>query len=288
MILNTGRERNSNMTFNDLYQRLIHFVANYPAMYNQINIWREPIMTSSPADDRFRLLKEITVPDHALPWDLLSDARTVIAWFIPFKPHIQKDNTGSERPSLSWGRAYTSTNDMINRAGSVMKKLIEDSGGKAALTPATHNFDKERLVSLWSHKHLGHLIGLGRYGTNCQLITPAGCSGRMGSLVTNLELGDHPLVTKDELCLLKAGKKCGKCIKACPIDALSDEGLNRTSCFARLRENYHLIMDPDDLPDTTNVCAKCQVGMPCSMKSPLPLDNKKEGIKKIDNSKTKE
>jgi len=268
------------MTFKDLCQWLINFVANYPEKYNQIDIWGEPVMACSPADDRFQLLKEITVLDHALPWDLLSDAKTVIAWFIPFKPHIQRDNTGGEYPALSWGRAYKSTNDMINRAGSAMKKMIEDAGRDSALTPATHNFDKERLVSLWSHKHLGHLIGLGRYGTNCQLITPVGCSGRMGSLVTNLELGDHPLVTTDELCLLKAGEKCGKCINACPIDALSDEGLNRTSCYTRLRENFHLVMEPDGLPDTTNVCAKCQVGLPCSLKSPLPLDSIEEGYKK--------
>ncbi len=200
-----------NMTFNDLSRWLTDYVAAYPETYSQITIWREPVMACAPADDRFRRLKEITVPDHALPHDLLPGARTVVAWFIPFTPHIQIDNIDGKRPSLSWGRAYPSTN-----AGLAMKGMIEDTGGKAALTPATHNFDKKRLVSQWSHKHLGHLTGLGRYGTNCQLITPAGCSGRMGSLVTDMDLGDHPLVTANELCLLKAGKKCGKCIKACP------------------------------------------------------------------------
>lgn len=252
------------MTFDDLSQWLIEFVTRYPEQYNQIALWRDPIMACAPADDRFLRLKEITVPDHALPTDLLPDAKTVVAWFIPFKQHIQMDNTGGKRPSLSWGRAYPSTNDMINCIGDAMKGLIEKNGGKAALTPATHNFDKERLVSLWSHKHLGHLIGLGRYGTNCQLITPKGCSGRMGSLVTNLDLGDHPLVTADELCLLKAGKKCGKCIKSCPINALSENNMDRLLCYARLRENYLMLMEPDGLPDTTDVCAKCQVGMPCS------------------------
>lgn len=259
------------MTFSDLYHWLIDYVAAYPEKYNQIAIWREPIMACATADDRFQRLKEITVSDHALPQDLLPNAKTVVVWFIPFKRYIQMDNTGGERPALSWGRAYPSTNDMIDRVGRGMKSLFEDSAGKAALTPATHNFDKERLVSLWSHKHLGHLIGLGRYGTNCQLITPAGCSGRMGSLVTNLDLGDHPLVTANELCLVKAGKKCGKCIKTCPIDALSEGGMDRPECYARLRENYELLMAPDGLPDTTAVCAKCQVGMPCSFKSPLPI-----------------
>jgi epoxyqueuosine reductase QueG len=260
------------MTFEDLHQWLVDYVAAYPVRCDQIPIWREPIIACAPADDRFQRLKTITVTDHVLPADLLSGARTVMAWFIPFKPHLQKDNTGGKRPALSWGRAYPSTNDMIGRIGRDMQAAIEAVGGRAALTPATHNFDKQRLVSRWSHKHLGHLIGLGRYGTHCQLITPQGCSGRMGSLVTDLDLGDHPLVTADELCLLKAGKRCGKCIGACPIHALSENGMDRAACYARLRENYHRLMLPDGLPETTDVCAKCQVGMPCSLKSPLTTD----------------
>jgi epoxyqueuosine reductase QueG len=260
------------MTFEDLSRWLADYVASYPEKYGQIGIWRGPLMACAPADARFRRLKEITVPDHALPEDLLPGAKTVVVWFIPFKPHLQRDNVGGERPSLSWGRAYTATNDMINRIGSAMKNRIEKSGGRAALTPATHNFDKKRLVSLWSHKHLGHLAGLGRYGTNCQLITAVGCSGRMGSLVTSFELGDHPLVAAGELCLVKAGKKCGKCIKSCPVEALSEEGLDRPRCYARLRENYSLLMAPDGQPETTSVCAKCQVGMPCSVSSPLPVN----------------
>ena len=261
------------MNVSDLSELLIDYVAAYPVQHGQIAIWREPIMACAPADQRFQRLKKITVPDHALPQDLLPGAKTVVVWFIPFKKYIQMDNTGGKRPALSWGRAYLSTNNMIERANSFLKEMIESEGGKAALTPATHNFDRERLVSLWSHKHLGHLSGLGRYGTNCQLITPEGCSGRMGSLVTDLDLGDHPIVTAKELCLIKTGKKCGKCIKACPIDALSEEEIDRTICYARLRENYHLLMEPDGLPDTTDVCAKCQVGMPCSFKSPLPVES---------------
>ena len=259
------------MDYAYLTQWLIDYVAAYPAKYRQIDIWRPPIMACAPADERFGRLQEIVVDDHALPVDLLAGARSVVVWFIPFKHYIQTDNVCGTRPSLSWGRAYPSTNDMINRAGLAMKALIEEQGGRAALTPATHNFDTKRVCSLWSHKHLGHLIGLGRYGTNCQLITPEGCSGRMGSLVTDLDLGEHSLVEAEELCLLKAGRKCGKCIAACPIEVLGGNGMDRPGCYARLRENYHLRMEPDGLPDTTDVCAKCQVGMPCSKKSPLPV-----------------
>ena len=49
--------------------------------------------------------------------------------------------------------------------------------------------------------------------------------------------------------------------------ALEMEGFNIVmTMFGRY------IMEPDGLPESTDVCAKCQVGMPCSIKSPLPID----------------
>ena len=39
----------------------------------------------------------------------------------------------------------------------------------------------------------------------------------------------------------------------------------------RLRENDRLPMAPDGLPESTEVCAKCQVSLPCSVASPLPI-----------------
>ena len=218
-------------------------------------------MARALADDRFRRLEEITVHDHALPEDLLPGARTAVVWFVPFKHHIQKDNIGGERPTAG-----------------AMKALIEENGGRAALTPPPPKFDKERVVSLWSHKHTGHLTGLGRYGTNCHLITPEGCGGRMGSLVADLELGYHPLVTADMLCLLKAGKRCVKCIQTCLIQILSEDGVDRPCCYARFKENCHLLMEPDGLPETTDVRAKCQAGMPCGVKSPLPVGQRSTSL----------
>ena len=54
------------MTFNELSQWFVDFVAAYPQKYNQIEIWRKPIIACAPADARFQRLKEMTGPDKIL------------------------------------------------------------------------------------------------------------------------------------------------------------------------------------------------------------------------------
>jgi epoxyqueuosine reductase QueG len=101
------------------------------------------------------------------------------------------------------------------------------------------------------------------------LITPVGCTGRLGSLVTEADLGDNPLIETDEACLLKAGKKCGKCIEACPVDALSETGFERRRCWDRLNQNRDELDYFSDLPKNTHVCGKCAALMPCSFLNPV-------------------
>ena len=124
-------------------------------------------------------------------------------------------------------------------------------------------------MARWSHKHLAYLTNLGRFGTHNMLITPVGCTGRLGSLVTEADLGDHGVIDTDEACLLKAGKTCGKCIDACPVDALEANSFHRHECWNRLIENRDLLDYFSDLPKTTHVCGKCVALMPCSFINPV-------------------
>jgi epoxyqueuosine reductase QueG len=146
---------------------------------------------------------------------------------------------------------------------------LSEKGFKSGLTPATHNFDEVKLMARWSHKHLAHLVNLGRFGVHHMLITPVGCTGRFGSLVTDADLGEHALIATDEACLLKAGNKCGKCIEACPVAALSENGFERKLCWDRLNENRGTLEYFSDLPESTHVCGKCAALMPCSFKNPV-------------------
>ena len=69
--------------------------------------------------------------------------------------------------------------------------------------------------------------------------------------------------------MLKVGEKCGKCIDACPVDALEVENFKRRRCWDRLNENRDILDDFSDLPKTTHVCGKCAALMPCSFTNPV-------------------
>ncbi|MEJ5357495.1 MAG: hypothetical protein WHT06_02370 [Desulfobacterales bacterium] len=240
-----------------------------PARSGARSWWRKPLVAAAPADDRFKALPAMAAPDHLLPRDLLPTARSVVVFFIPFKKELVRGNRAGDRPSADWGLSYVQTNVLIEHLAERLAAWLAGQGFRCALTPATHNFDEERLVARWSHKHLGRLVNLGRFGTHRLLITPAGCAGRLGSLVTEAELGEQPLLLAAEACLLKAGKRCGKCIAACPVSALAAEGFDRRRCWERLKENRAVIPAFAGLPETTHVCGKCAAIMPCSFRNPL-------------------
>lgn len=231
--------------------------------------WRAPLVAAAPVDERFTALPVIAAGDHLHPRDLLAEARSVVVFFIPFKKELVRENKPGDHPCRKWGLAYVQTNALIERLSQALGAHLLERGFRAGLTPATHNFDEEKLTARWSHKHLGHLCGLGRFGAHCMLITPAGCAGRLGSLVTSAELPDSPLIDAREACLLKAGKECGRCIDACPVSALKVKGFERRDCWERLKQNRAGLDYFSDLPESTHVCGKCAAAMPCSFHNPV-------------------
>jgi epoxyqueuosine reductase QueG len=245
------------------------FVADDGGRLQTDGWWQTPLLATAPIDQRFDQLPQIAADDHLHPRDLLATAKSVIVFFIPFKKELIKENRKGERPCRNWGVAYVQTNDLIERISQALGHLLAENGFRSGLTPATHNFDEVKLMARWSHKHLAHLVNLGRFGVHHMLITPVGSTGRLGSLVSEAELGDHPLIETDEACLLKAGQDCGQCIKACPVKALSEEGFDRKRCWDRLNENRRTMDDFLDMPESTHVCGKCVAFMPCSFINPV-------------------
>ena len=256
------------VTPDDLRNLIENFVAEYPQKEGERNIWRKPLLATAKADERFDVLPRIAADDHSLPKDLLATAKSVVVVFVPFVKELAVENHKGDRPCRYWGLAYESTNRLINGVCEDIRRYLQNKGYQAELTPATHNFDHVKLTSRWSHKHLGYIAGLGRFGVNAQFITASGCAGRLGSLVTDADPGDSPLITKKELCLSKNGYKCLVCVKRCPVGAVSESGINRKFCWERLKSNLDATEALAGLEKTTHVCGKCQVLVPCSLKIP--------------------
>lgn len=243
------------------------FVEACPDEQGVRNWWRSPLLVTAPADERFEVLPQIVADDHLFPRDLLPGARSVIAYFIPFSRELAKENHPGTSPCRSWGLAYNDTNTLITRINRHIADRLSERGYRTAVTPPTADFDRARLVSRWSHKHVAHLAGLGRFGLHTQLITPRGCTGRLGSLVTTAPFEESPLIGAEEPCLHKRGRNCMVCIDRCPAEALQTHTFDRHACWDRLRApSKHPPLT--DLPEHTQVCGKCQVTVPCSFRVP--------------------
>jgi epoxyqueuosine reductase QueG len=227
--------------------------------------WRDPLVAIiSASDPTLMKLKEVVDPEHAIPSDLLPDAKSVVVFFLPFRPELGLENARCKPyASRSWAQAYVETNSLIQSINEHMKTCFKHAGYDAATTPATHNFDEEKLVSRWSHKHIGYLAGLGTFGKNHLLITRAGCCGRLGSLVTSMPLPATPKMT-EESCLEKRGLLCRSCVSACRFGALRSKGFDRRACYAQcLRNDAHYSYLP-----LVDVCGKCGCEVPCSYQVP--------------------
>ncbi len=223
--------------------------------------WREPLVGVTRATDPMLLqLKTAVDPNHAMPSDLLPSARSVVVYFLPFQRYLGRENANHGFfAAPSWAAAYVITNRLIATINEHLRQHLAEVGYRLCTTPATHNFDETKLVSLWSHKHLAYIAGLGTFGHHRLLITAAGCCGRLGSVVTDcmVEPTTRPGV---EWCLVKAGKRCHVCVDQCRYDALHRDDFDRHTCYA------HLLRNNDHYPDlpTVDVCGKCACEVPCS------------------------
>lgn len=257
------------LNIENLRSKVIHFHRNNIKVKQLPEWWREPILATAKADERFDILPEIAADIHMLPSNMLPSCKTIIVFFIPFTSEITNGNIVGKFASENWGRSLSVTNDLIQNISEFIKEYLLKKGYNSELTPATYNFDHASLASRWSHKHLAHITGLGRLGINAQMITPKGCSGRLGSLLTEADFGDNPLVRVEHLCRHKIGQNCLRCISSCPVKAISLEGIDRQRCNQRLQVNRKRFATRPDMSDDIEVCAKCVAGMPCSLTSPV-------------------
>lgn len=246
---------------NELHAQLATCVRSFQAQQGIATRWRQPLLgVASAADPLFEDLRVAVRASHAMPTDLLADARSVVAFFLPFDPRVGASNRGGRLASVEWARAYVETNELIGEINARLGSLLQERGHSVCVTPATHNYDAAELMSDWSHRHVAYVAGLGTFGMNNMLITERGCCGRLGSLVTSAEL-EPDRRPVGERCINKRDGSCLICAERCVGAALVvGARFDRHRCHEVLRENarVHAPLGKAD------ACGKCVVKLPCS------------------------
>ena len=248
------------------------FTAQYQTENRTATGWAKPIVGFAHAGDPiFKILRRVVSPTHLLPQELLPAAKTVIAFFLPFEKRVGRSNIRGELASREWAVAYIETNRLIAALSEHMKQFLAARNYYVEITPATHNFNKERLVSNWSHRHIAYAAGIGNFGLNNMLITEHGCCGRIGSFVTDLSVTpDVPM--NEEACLYRYDSSCSQCVDRCVNTALFKDHFDRRNCYEMCLKNE----DRFKQIGTADVCGKCLVGLPCSFTNPVNRDARRD------------
>ena len=221
-------------------------------------IFRQPLTGYADAGDPiFRTLKSVIGPEHLLPAEILPGAKSVVAFFIPFSKEIIVGNREGEYASRKWAEAYDITNKLIDSICLDLSKTLSPLGVQMAWLLPTYEFDREKLIAQWSHRHAAYACGLGSFGRNNMIITKQGCAGRFGTAILDTYLEPSPRAELIHACSRDNG--CVYCVQICPVHALGEADFDRHKCYQRLLENDRLYPDLD----LTDVCGKCVTG-PCA------------------------
>jgi epoxyqueuosine reductase QueG len=251
-----------------MQEEIINLVYDFIEEYKEINSiqinWREPLVGFASAKNPiFKQLKQVVDEDHKMPQELLKDANTVISFFIPFNEEVVTSNISGENASENWAIAYVETNKVVEDLSRFLTNKLKEENQNCFEIAPTHNFDKKKLKSFWSHKHAAYIAGLGRFGLHKMLITERGCCGRLGSLITTASI-DSTKRSEEETCLYFKDGSCKQCIEQCPFDILQIQYFNRHKCYEKCVKNGQLYSKLGK----SDMCGKCACGIPCSLENP--------------------
>ncbi len=229
--------------------------------------YRRPlVLFSNIRDEDFTFLKRNVSLKHKIPRDLLLDAVNIVSFFIPFAEDIVDENRLCSTVAEEWAIAYVETNTLIDQISSTLVGKLREEGVQVSWEPPTHNFDKVTLTSIWSHKSIAKITGLGSFGLHQMIITDAGCAGRLGSLIINAKIKPTPKKVK-ERCFYYIDGSCSICLANCPVGALTVKGLNKKKCWQHIQEidsRFSYLSNKYKLAGPFDVCGKCVTG-PCAI-----------------------
>ena len=254
-----------------IIKKITEFVENDPRnilpAHNNMKIYGAPLIGFASADDPFFkefLMPEIVGPKFILPKEWLPNAKSVISYFLPFNKEIRDSNRKPGLPSEQWISARIDGESFNNDLRAFLVKLLKNLNSDAVAPGMDPRFRVEDKISNWSERHVAFTAGLGTFGLHRALITSKGTAGRIGSIITTLNLTatQRTYTQHFEYCSYLSHGKCGACISHCPPSAITKEGKDNKTCGDYIDKEILSIFAP------RYGCGKCNINVPCEYKIP--------------------
>ncbi|MDD2733846.1 MAG: epoxyqueuosine reductase [Desulfuromonadaceae bacterium] len=248
-----------------------------------------PLIGFAAAEDPiFTEYKQTIGPFHQTPVEVLASvlgaavrAASIICWILP----ITKQTRESNRNEIKYpSRAWSHTRNFGGQFNTALRRhLVSWLGGLDwhAVAPQMGP-DWQQLsstpvgiASTWSERHAAYAAGLGTFSLNDALITPKGIAHTCGSVITDLHLTPTPRPYPHfrHNCLFFREGSCGKCIKRCPVGALSRKGHDKDLCNQYV---YGTVVSAvAELYGVQHTgCGLCQTNVPCE--STIPVESRQK------------
>jgi epoxyqueuosine reductase QueG len=189
---------------------------------------------------------------------------------LPFTEEVIESNRKDKHwPSNGWLHARIEGQKAVNKLSLLLNLKLNENGFESIVPPLDKRFWSSKedpihpFTSNWSERHVAFVCGLGTFGLSRGIITRRGMAGRLGSIVTKLELEPDEKTYKDiyEYCTM-----CGACARKCPVNAISlENGKDHKPCsdFLDMTEEKY---------KPRYGCGKCQVSVPCERKIPKKIN----------------
>jgi len=194
-----------------------------------------PVVGFAPADRWDESPFTAWVPEAFRPKAIWPEVRTVIVIGLPVSLPIIET-----APSIWYHELYRTINTLLDTGGYRIAASLTHQGHSSVWVPrdgyGSIGILKEKPVAFFSHRHAACLAGLGTFGVNNTLLTPAyGPRVRFASVFTSAEIPPDPVIAED-LCL-----HCMRCVNTCPVKAISGKSypdgiINKEACAARSEE----------------------------------------------------
>lgn len=231
-----------------------------------LQIFDFPLLGIARADDElFPQLRQPSVISEAylLPTDWLPTAKSIISFFLPFTAQVRTSNRNPGMPSTEWLYGRIEGQAFVVAVGNFLVDLLKQSGHTAVFPTIDPRLKIVNRRSNWSERHTAFIAGLGTISLNRSLITRTGAAGRLGSVITDLELPSTERYYRefDENC-----SHCGVCINRCPAGAINADGKDHAICDAFLETTRQQFAPRYG-------CGKCQTAVPCEAGIPLKRFN---------------